>query len=84
VTFLRQENLRAELRSFLHRHSFSAEQTAFIESRESVNVTAGKTSNRDALWTPKALNYVGTADSMLFAICAEQGIHYEPPRALAA
>jgi hypothetical protein len=84
VTFLRQENLRRELRSMLHRHGFSPEQTAFIESHESVNVTDDQALDRGALWTPKALSYVGDMESLLFRILGEKGIFYDPPRALAA
>ena len=84
VTFLRQENLRSDLRSFLRRHGFSHQRTAFIESHEPVNITLDKSADRDALWTSKALNYVSTTESLLFQILAEHGICYSPPRSLAA
>jgi hypothetical protein len=84
VTFLRQENLRQEIRTFLHRHGFSSAHTAFIESHEPVNVTVDRSASRDALWTPKALNYVGATESLLFQILAGNGIYYSTPQALAA
>jgi hypothetical protein len=84
VTFLRQENLNQELRQFLHRHGFSDEQTAFIESHARVNVTAEKSADRTSVWTPKALNYVRTAEALLFEILRENGICYESPRSQAA
>jgi hypothetical protein len=84
VTFLRQENLNSELVEFLIRKGFSKERTAFIKQHEPMNVTVGRSTNRNRLWTDKALNFVSSTESLLFEVLAEMGISYESPRSLAA
>ena len=80
VTFLRQESLNLDLMAFLQRKGFSPEQIAFINTHELLNVTVGGSANRSQLWTPKALEYVSRAESLLFDILDERGINYDVPR----
>lgn len=83
ITFLRQDSLNSELMSFLQRKGFSAEQTAFIGKHERVNVTVGGSADRSQIWTPKALEFVSRAESLLFEILHHFGITFEAPQLLA-
>lgn len=84
ITFLRQEHLNEELSAFLRRHGFAREETTFIEDHEPVNVTGGKSPDRNTLWTRRAINYVLDKERMIFRIFNSKGISFGPPLARAA
>jgi len=79
LTFLRQENLNEELSAFLHSKGFSQEETEYVRLRERLNVTPGRTPDRNKLWTKNALDYVQQNERMLFRVFAAKGITYESP-----
>jgi hypothetical protein len=79
ITFLRQENLKKDLATFLLGKGFTQDEINYMEKRERVNVTKKTTPVRRQLWTQKALEYVSQKDRLIFRILKSQGIYYEKP-----
>lgn len=76
ITFLKQESLKDDLTSFLSQYDFTQEELATITNHPKVNVTKNQTLNRQALYTPKSLEYVKTYERLLFKIYEDLGITY--------
>lgn len=79
ITFLRQENLNEDLADFLAGIGYSAEEVDHVRSRDRVNVTSKQAPDRNALWTPTALDYVRRKERMIFRILETKGIVYKEP-----
>lgn len=79
ITFLRQEKLNEDLADFLAGIGYSAEEVDHVRSRDRVNVTPRQAPDRNALWTPTALDYVRRKERMIFRILEMKGIVYKEP-----
>ncbi len=80
IVFLRQESLNDDLSNFLLNIGFTNEETAYVQSRERVNITKASHPNRDILWTPRSLTYIRENERMLFRILESKGIVYKEPQ----
>ena len=79
ISFLRQENLNKDLAHFLSSVGYSADEVNYVKSRDRVNVTEARSSNRNTLWTPTALSYVRIKERMIFRLLEAKGIIYKEP-----
>jgi hypothetical protein len=80
INFLRQEKLNQDLADFLAKIGYSDEEVVYVRSRDRVNVTPKQAPDRNALWTPTALDYVRRKERMIFRILETKGIVYKEPR----
>lgn len=79
ITFLRQENLNHDFASFLARHGYTDAEVDYARTRPPVNVTRAGGSDRRSMWTPTALDYVGSDERFLIETLNGVGIRYERP-----
>lgn len=80
VTFLKQENLNAELHNFLKNYDYSTEDLDFVKSADKVHVTRNSKVDRHELWTKKSLDYIQIEERYLFHMLKELGIEYDAPK----
>ena len=82
ITFLKQENLKEELSNYLSQFDFSQQELISIKNHKRVNVTPVKSSDRNTLWTTKALDYIQQDERLLFKILEDLGINYSIPESV--
>lgn len=78
--FLKQENLEEGLINLLSQFNYTQEEMLMVKKHKKVNVTIGKSNNRDALWTTKSLNYIKEREKYLFKMLEDLGIIYSAPK----
>lgn len=82
ITFLRTESLNQDIYDFVLDQGYNADDLAFILNHESVNVTKGRSNDRNTLWTEMSLRHVQQRERLLFKILNHHGMmHPAPPAA---
>lgn len=76
INFLKQENLRQELKKMLLNFGFSDNHLNFIYFKPRVNVTNNSKSYRKKLWTTKSIAHVRKKERFIFRVLAQRGISY--------
>lgn len=79
ITFIRQSELNMALSDFLCKHGFSDEETAFIRSHPKVNISINTTTDRNALWTKSAIEYMKKREAFLFRMLEKLGLRFDAP-----
>lgn len=79
IIFLKQDNLNEELAQFLIRMGYTQEEAELCRTFRRVNVTPNKCSDRNTLWTTKAIHYVQHNERFLFRMLANRGITFPRP-----
>ena len=80
ITFLRQENLREDIKNLLERHGFDLTELKMIDELKKVNETKNKSKNRNDLLTPKAINYINEEERFILKVLRYKGIEYSCPK----
>jgi hypothetical protein len=80
ITFLRQEFLREDMKNYLRSYGFEENELKIIDGLGIVNETKNKSKNRNALLTPKAIEYINTEERFILKILRQKGIEYSYPQ----
>ena len=84
VRFLRQERLNGDLAEFLADFGFAPDEVRYCRDHARVNETTRSPDRPRTSWTPNGIDHVRTRERYLFAMLAQLGHCYEPPRPGAA
>lgn len=76
INFLRQEDLRNDLKLTLKKYGFSANELNAIDITKDSNVTPNKSTDRNKFRTNKFLNYVENYERLIFRILKNKNIDY--------
>ena len=76
INFLRQENLRNDLKVTLKKYGFSSAELNVIDITKDSNVTPNKSTNRNKFRTNKFLNYIEHYERLIFRILKNKNIYY--------
>lgn len=77
ISFLRTEQLNADLHAFLLKSGFSEKDVAFVADHEKIHVTEGRRKDRSELWTEEIIDQVQRTERLLFRILEHHGVTYE-------
>jgi len=80
ITFLRQEHLGEDMKSFLKPYGFNPDELRIIDELGIVNETRNKSVKRNALFTSDAIEYINTEERFVLKILREKGIEYVCPK----
>ena len=80
ITFLRQEYLREDMKSFLQKYGFNQHELRIVDELGVINETKNKSENRNALLTPEAIDYINIEERFVLKILRQKGIEYSSPK----
>jgi len=84
VSFLRTEQLNADLHSFLLNNGFSGEEAGLVVEHEKVRVTERRNRDSAELWTDDIIHRVQRTERLLFRVLEQHGLTYEAPEVAGA